>query len=200
LSMWLKPWEVKLLSVVLAGNEPVCEPYVDQPCEQLYIKLSCDINEVGRVALSWDDEVNKPMIGRVVRGREQVIYSDDLFRQAKYSSDERDRHVSLRKIAGKVSVQSSSNRMLIVSVKTSREGVSWHHHCLHEMMTMKISAGGKQLEVIPSQSRWHEQAGGRSWINFISTVSDEDCELDVELDAYLPDAVDVELEIRAVES
>jgi len=194
-SMWLKPWEVKLLSVVPAGNESVGQPYVDQPCEQLYLRLPCDFKEESREVLSWDDEANQPIIGRVVRGREQVIYSDDLFRQAKYSSDERDRHVSLRKITGKVGVQQSGNRMLIVSVKTSRDGVSWHHHCLHEMMTMRISAAGSELEVIPSQSMWHEQAGGRSWINFVSTVPDEDCELNIELDAYLPDAVDVELEI-----
>ncbi len=90
----------------------------------------------------------------------------------------------------------SEEAFLLVIARLSREGMWWHHHCLYDIIRLRATLRGEELPVTSTPQRWHEQAGGWSWILFELLVRPDaiSCEICLEIEAYLPKTVDIKLQ------
>ncbi len=135
--------------------------------------LDCRLEEVSRQELRWDDEDphTRRLLRRAVNGRAQYVDTEEAFLRAGLRSDERDRRICRRQFAGSVTVPAvrepdRSAASLDVVVRLARDGMFWHHHALFDVIQLTAEAGGKPIPSSVLPNRWHEQAGGWSWILF----------------------------------
>src|SRR5581483_3363179 len=117
------------------------------------------------------------------------------FRQSLLHSDPRDRTLTRRRLAGSLTIPSLGGAArLIVAAQVSRDGVFWHHRALFDIIRLQATLDGHPVDVATTPQRWHEQAGGWSWIAFSIALdaADQPARLDLEARACLPRTVSLE--------
>ena len=163
--------------------------------------LDLQLVEVQREELRGHDAATRFYLRRAVNGRSQYVDTEEAFRLADLRSDERDRPVVLRQFAAQVSLPplaapQGTQVSLDFIARLSREGVFWHHHALFDVLQLEVALDGRTIPSTHMPSRWHEQAGGWSWILFRIPLpaSASPAQLTLKVRAYLPASVDVGFE------
>ena len=166
--------------------------------------LDCRLEEVSRRELRWDDQdpITRRLLRRAVNGRAQYVDTEEAFLRAALRSDERDRRISRRQFAGSLMVPAApepgrSEITLDVVIRLSRDGMFWHHHALFDVIQLAAEVDGKALPASVLPNRWHEQAGGWSWIQFRLPLDARElpAQLELALSACLPESVEVCCEV-----
>ena len=192
----LNPFEVKVLQVSPCNHLPrvILPPAVKE--EELPLCIVAPFEEISREDIFWEDPTKQWPIRRMINGRSQYVDSLEAYQTIKARSDERDRSVTRRVLETNVHISPfQEERSLFVSAILSRDGIYWHHHALFDIVLVHGSLNSEDLPVRTTPSRWHEEAGGWSWILFeIPLVgSDFAREISLEIEAYLPKSVDMNL-------
>jgi hypothetical protein len=160
-------------------------------------RLVCRMAEVSRKTLAWEmpDTIYSmalKLARRAINGRAQYIDTEDLFRQSALHSDPRDRALTNRQLAGECTLPPiHETSCLIVTARASRDGVFWHHRALFDIIRLQLTLDGHSVGLSTTPRRWHEQAGGWSWIAFSCVVEPAASATRVTLKAQvcLPDSV-----------
>jgi hypothetical protein len=200
LSLSLGPFEVVMLQVEPAGHAGLAGvqqfPHTMVVAEQSR-RLALQMAEVGRQAVAWEalatmDAGERWIVRRALNGRAQYVDTEGLFRQSLMHADPRDRALTHRRLAGQLTLPPpSAAARLVLTAQLSRDGVFWHHHALFDIVTLQATLDGEPLVVATTPRRWHEQAGGWSWIAFSLALppAGETAHLELEARACLPHAV-----------
>ena len=202
----LQPFEVKWLQIdgatgriidVLREVRGEAGPRVETR------QLDCHLREVARHELRWDDAdpQTKWALRRAVNGRAQYVDTDEAFQRAHLRSDERDRRIGRREWAGEMDVPASkgnepSAMALDIVVRLSRDGIFWHHHALFDIIRLSAEIEGRAMAATVTPNRWHEQAGGWSWITFHLPLQAHPlpAQVQLRLSACVPESVDARVE------
>lgn len=169
----LGPFEVRIIGYSSSANTAKCK------------EAAADLSVCREELLKEDDPVYKTAIN----GRSAYTDAEDTEKIARFSSDKRDLDIVEREFIGKIAIQETGESPLIITVRTSRNGVYWHHRALYDLI--KINAEGMEFKSTPR--RWHEQAGAWSWILFESESKVKKGGVEIKLTACLPKSVGVEI-------
>lgn len=200
LTLALAPFEVALLQIDPGAglpDHPFPAPVV---WEERSRRLACSMAEVSRDTVEWDaldrlEEREQRLVRRAVTGRAQYLDTDELFRQSLLHSDPRDRALTRRRMAGSLAVPPRRGAArLVVAARVSRDGVFWHHRALFDIIRLQATLDGQPVAVATTPHRWHEQAGGWSWIAFSTELPPgaQPGRLDVAAEVCLPQSVTLE--------
>jgi hypothetical protein len=159
-----------------------------------YAPVDCAMREVARRPLNWDDPDWRAAIRRAVNGRSQYVDTAEAFERARLRSDERDRRIGLREYEGRADVRAAE---LIVAARLSRDGMAWHHHALFDVIRLEAEVDGQPKPAAVLPNRWHEQAGGWSWILFRLPLEPGAGQVSLRVQACLPETVDIGFEAWA---
>ena len=91
---------------------------------------------------------------------------------------------------------STSPSKLLFVARFDRDGIAWHHLGPHEIVHVTASIGGEPLKparMIPN--RWHEQAGGWSWILHEFDVQPGAASVALNVEAAHPKSVAVTMDV-----
>ncbi len=166
-------------------------------------ELDVDWAEVSRRPLDWDDAdpETRRLLRRAVNGRAQYVDTAEAFARAGLRSDARDRRIEFRELAASLDLPALSDPdrsqvSLDLIVRLARDGVFWHHHALFDIIRLTAESDGRPLPVEVMPSRWHEQAGGWSWISFRLPLRARDlpARLGLCLNTCLPESVAAQTE------
>jgi hypothetical protein len=198
----LKPFEVKLLQIGTSKSDVKVLPKKakGEVADALTIKIP--IEERFREDIAWGDPSRQSVIQKLINGRAQYVDTDEAFKTIRSKSDERDRAITRRIIDGEIQIPPlEQDRTLLVSAVLSRDSIFWHHAALFDILKLRVTSGGSELFVKTTPDRWHEEAGGWSWILFeipmIQSLTARD--IDLQLEAYLPKSIKIELQLRLYE-
>jgi hypothetical protein len=139
---------------------------------------------------------------RAINGRASYIDVREKFgpRDAAWA-DERDTTVACRVIAGQVEIPpTDADSSLLLICRLARDGVHWHHHALYDIILPKVTIGGEPVDLRSTPHRWHEEAGGWSWILFEAPVRESSLPRTAtfEITAYAPASVDLSVSVRVL--
>jgi hypothetical protein len=89
-----------------------------------------------------------------------------------------------------------STASLDVVIRLARDGMFWHHHALFDVIELAAEIDGQTIPASVLPNRWHEQAGGWSWIRFRLPLEARalPARLQLQLNACLPESVDARFE------
>jgi hypothetical protein len=204
ISIEMQPFEVKLLEIDGATGHVIdvlreLRGGAEARVETLPIRLAMD--EVLREEVRGDDAPARWLLRRAVNGRAQYVDTEEAYRRANIQSDERDRHIVMRQYTGQAYLPArhapeGSPATLDVIVRLSRDSVFWHHHALFDIIQLTAEVNGEAIPPTHIPNRWHEQAGGWSWILFRLPLDARTIASQVQLHvrAYLPASVDAQFE------
>jgi len=194
----LRPFELKVLELTEVGVlEFVPDPTANR--DRSYTRLRSDLREISRETMRWSDPDEAHFIRRVVNGR--AGYADlkeEYTPEDAERADSRDCNVVLRRFTGTVALpRMQTAGALLLICQTARDGIFWHHHALYDIIIPRLTVNGAVLETSSTPHRWHEEAGGWSWILFDAQVPAGGAgDAELEVSAYLPDGVDVSFVAR----
>lgn len=193
----MDPFEILMLQVYPISGSQVAAFPVHWCGTERSRSIACQLSCISQDRLTWDDPASLWPIRRVVNGRAQYVDTEEGFRLAEIQSDERDRHVTRRHLTGRLLVpplRTATN--LILVARLLREGIHWHHHALYDIVRLSASLSGQDVAIRTLPSRWHEQAGGWSWIQYQARLPENRMPAEVSLDiqAILPATVETEFE------
>ena len=198
----LKPFEVKLIQVGNSRSDVKVLPkkVKREVADALTIKIP--MAERFREDIAWEDPSRQSVIQKLINGRAQYVDTDEAFKTIRSKSDERDRTVTRRILDGQIQVPPlAQDRTLLISAVLSRDSIFWHHAALFDILKLKVTSDGSELAVKTTPNRWHEEAGGWSWILFeipmIQSPTAHDIHL--HLEAYLPKSIEIDLQLRLYE-
>ena len=198
----LKPFEVKLLQLGTSRSDVKVLPkkVKREVADALTIKIP--MAERFRENIAWEDPSRQSVIQKLINGRAQYVDTDEAFKTIRSKSDERDRTVTRRILDGQIQVPPlAQDRTLLISAVLSRDSIFWHHAALFDILKLKVTSDGSELAVKTTPNRWHEEAGGWSWILFeipmIQSPTAHDIHL--HLEAYLPKSIEIDLQLRLYE-
>ncbi|MDO8686089.1 MAG: hypothetical protein Q7J78_05395, partial [Clostridiales bacterium] len=198
----LKPHEVKVLEICpgegLSLIEGTSKEVADKEAVAASGILAVPFAETLREDISWEDPHYQWVIRRMINGRAQYVDTDEAFKEVKSRSDERDRWVTRRIVKGNVTIAPLIEpRTILIGASLTRAGIYWHHHALFDIIKLKGTLNEKELAFQSTPHRWHEEAGGWSWILFELLLDSESSARNVtlEIEAYLPKSVDLKLDV-----
>jgi hypothetical protein len=194
----LVPFEVKVLEISEMSGEPPMRQPAGHQRRHGSRKIDCHFQEISRKQVKEDDAEEGWFVHRAVAGRALYVDTDDAARTMYARTDERDRRITKRVISGKVDLPPlDEKRALLVIARLSRGGVFWHHHAIFDIVRLTVGSGYEHLPFRATPDRWHEQAGGWSWILFEVPLhkSSKGRQLSLDFQAYLPESVDVEFQV-----
>ncbi len=198
LTLTLAPFQVVMLHIDPATvGESVGFPVVSTHDERSR-RVACPLTETVREALNWDadgalDPATRWLARRAITGRAQYVDTEHSFRQSLMHSDPRDRELELRRLAGILDLPViAAPSTLIVVAQMSRAGVYWHHHALFDIIGLRATLAGRKVPITTTPVRWHEQAGGWSWITFQCSLATTSQPTRIALDVQLCLPVSVE--------
>lgn len=156
------------------------------------LPLAAAFTETAAIPLRRDDPADLPAIRAVVNGRALYVDLAGTFENAEAYSDERDRQVVRRRLAGALDVPSRDRASEVLLAATlARDGVCWHHHALYGIVRLAATVDGEPLPVHATPHRWHEEAGGWSWILFrLPLQPGPACRIALSLETDLPETVE----------
>ncbi|HWE64173.1 MAG TPA: hypothetical protein VHB98_20880 [Chloroflexota bacterium] len=200
LTLTLAPFEVAMLQIEPGAevpNSPFPEP---ARSDERSRRLACGMTELSSAMVAWEaldrlEESERWTVRRAITGRAQYLDTEELFRQSLLHSDPRDRALANRRVAGEIAVPPHAvAARLVVAAQVSRDGVFWHHRALFDIIRLRAVLDGQPLAVTTTPYRWHEQAGGWSWIAFCMALepSDRPTRLELEARVCLPHSVALE--------
>jgi hypothetical protein len=196
----LAPFEVRLLHIDTQrpnGLPAAFEPFAIPEPESTV--LDCQLIAGAAEQLSWDNENARHFIRRAVNGRVQYIDQHDSFTPDPRYTEARDLAIVHHTFNGTAQLSAPGDvQSLLVIVQLSRNGIYWHHQCLYDIVKLTATVGEHQLAITSLPYRWHEEAGGWSWIHFRIPIPVENAAdyIDLRLDTYLPADVDAEITMR----
>ena len=141
-------------------------------------------------ALSWYDPTAQARLALVVNGRVGATRTPTVLEASPDRSDERDRDiVQENQAATAILPPAKSASKLLVITRFDRDGVAWHHLAPFEIVHITATADGKPLEAKVNPHRWHEEAGGWSWVLHEFNVPVGVARVDLKIDAVHPKTV-----------
>lgn len=196
--LMLEPFEVKLLQVSVnkLGTEVTPKKVQREiPKALTFIKV---MEESFREEIAWHDPSRQRVIQKLINGRAQYVDTVEAFKTIESKSDERDRSVIRRILDGEILIPSlEQDKTLLISAVLSRDSIYWHHAALFDIIKLKVNSDGNELSVKTTPERWHEEAGGWSWILFEIPIvkSSYSQRIFLQLEAFLPETIQIELKI-----
>lgn len=195
----LHPFEVKIIEV---SDSCVSEFALgrDEGYVGTTIELPVTMREVARTPMRWSDPEEAHFLRRVINGRSGYADQQDAFGPADAEpADERDSQVVRRTLTGKIPLPPMPDTCAMLLIcQADREGVYWHHHALYDIILPRVVLDGSLLGFRSTPHRWHEEAGGWSWILFEASVGacSSTRTASLEVTAYLPDGVNLSVSAR----
>jgi hypothetical protein len=188
----LQPFEVAFFEVASAGVEARAAFPAAVIQRERSLALPLVLDEVASEPCRWDDPSQTAVLRRAVNGRAFYSDSEEAFRLAALHSDERDRSIVHSRLAGHVQLPpvAENDVALLLMAQLARDGTAWHHHALFDIVRLVARTGSRELPMRTAPERWHEQAGGWSWILFtIPLEPGAQRTVSLEVDTYLPASV-----------
>jgi hypothetical protein len=206
LTLALAPFEVMMLQIEPSATLSVQLFPERVTNDERSRRLACSMAEVSRELVAWDaldtmEENERWTIRRAVTGRAQYLDTEATFQESLLHSDPRDRALTWRRMAGSLVVppRGVASHLLVVA-QVSRDGVYWHHRALFDIIRLQATLNGQPVTVATTPRRWHEQAGGWSWITFSIALdpADQPAHVDLEVRVCLPRSVSLEWQVWLV--
>jgi len=195
----LKPFEVKLFQISTSNSDIKVLPKKTKKEVPGTLTFKNPMEEIFREGIAWEDPSRQSVIQKLINGRAQYVDTAEGFKTIRSKSDERDRKVTRRIIDGEIQIPPLVQaRTLLVSALLTRDSIFWHHAALFEILKLRVTSNESELFVKTTPDRWHEEAGGWSWILFEIpfTKSSTAHDIHLQLEAYLPEAIKIDLQIR----
>jgi hypothetical protein len=120
----------------------------------------------GYTALNWHDPSASKQLALVINGRSVPTNSPETLQVGPERSDERDRDIVAETLTAQLVLPPRENpSKLLVITRFDRDGIAWHHLAPFEIIRITaMASGGEKLNTKVTPRKWHEQAGGWSWV------------------------------------
>jgi hypothetical protein len=116
-------------------------------------------------ALNWYNEADQKRLALVVNNRTVATRSPEVLQASPDRSDERDRDIVQETLSAEVVLEPlKTASKLLVTTRLDRDGIAWHCLAPFEIIHITALADGKPLSNKVTPNRWHEEAGGWSWV------------------------------------
>ncbi len=196
----LGPFQVRVIEVTDGVVSEFTPPLNSAEHFDNSTRLPCDPRQVSCQAIGWDNPEESHFMRRVINGRAGYVDMKEQFGPDNAVwADERDTTVVRRVMSGEIGIPSMGGASsLLLVCQAARDGIHWHHHALYDIILPKVTMDGESVELRSTPHRWHEEAGGWSWIAFEAPI--RGCPAartaSVEITAYLPDTVELTVSAR----
>jgi hypothetical protein len=126
----------------------------------------------------------------VVNGRTSETLTPQVLQTGPDRSDERDRDIvrETQTATAILEAMTSPSKLLIIT-RMDRDGVAWHHLGPYEIIHVTATAAGKPLDAKVTPHRWHEEAGGWSWVLHEFSLPPGVARVELTIDALRPKTV-----------
>lgn len=147
------------------------------------------------MSLSWYDPAAQAKLALVVNGRVGATPAPTVLEAGPDRSDERDRDIveETQHATAALNPAQSASKLLVIT-RFDRDGVAWHHLAPFEIVHINATAKGKPLESKTNPRRWHEEAGGWSWMLHEFDVPPSVENVALQIDAVHPKTVALTIE------
>ena len=116
-------------------------------------------------ALNWYNPADQKRLALVVNNRTVATRSPEVLQASPDRSDERDRDIVKETLTADVVLEPLKiASKLLVTTRLDRDGIAWHCLAPFEIIHITAVADGKSLPCKVTPNRWHEEAGGWSWV------------------------------------
>jgi hypothetical protein len=165
LDVELGSFEVAMAQIAPASSSATTQPSANIPHREGATRIRTRFTQTSYRKLDWGDAKDQEILARVVNGRTTPTNTPQVLACGPDRSDERDRDAIQETLIGAAAIPSSSSRTkLLVIARFERDGIAWHTLGPHEIVHVTATIDGKTLEPKRTPRRWHEEAGGWSWI------------------------------------
>jgi hypothetical protein len=193
LEVELGSFEVCMADVSVAGGKFASNPPKRPPAAPRRIEIRPI--QTSYAALSWYDPADQARLALVINGRTVETLNPQVLQAGPDRSDERDRDIvqETQTATAALPHQDSASRLLIIT-RFDRDGIAWHHLGPYELIHVSATAGGRPLTSTVNPCRWHEEAGGWSWVVHEFDVPPQAGVVSLKIDAVHPKTVQITTE------